>query len=291
MRSIFKKRGVPQNGVARSLLTDPLTLIASIVLLLNLLSAIFAPYLGLPSPEDMDLSKEVLPPSVDHILGTDSYGRDMLSRVIYGGRVSLSVGFLAVLLAAGLGTPLGMIAGYYGNIIDTLIMRAMDAIMTFPPVLLALTLVGLMGPSVRNVTIGLGIVYMPRFARITRANTVSLKNREFVLAARAIGLSDLRIMLYHLLPNISGPIIVQATVAYAYSIIAEAGMSFLGLGTQPPTPSWGLILSDAKRYVMTAPWYSIPPGLALCISVLSITFIGDKLRQVLDPRQRDMHAV
>ena len=248
--------------------------------------AVLAPYLGLPSPDDMDLYALVSPPSLSHPLGTDAYGRDILTRVLYGARVSLRVGLVSVALATLVGVPFGLLSGYYRGPVDSVLMRIVDAFLAFPPILLAVALIGILGTGETSVMIGLGIVYFPAFARVTRAKTLSVREMEFITAARAIGAKDLRILVRHLFPNVTGPILVQMTVAFAYAIIAEAGMSFLGLGTQPPTPSWGLMLAEARPYIEDAPWYPLIPGLVLSIVVLSITVVGDRLRALLDPKHR-----
>jgi peptide/nickel transport system permease protein len=248
--------------------------------------AAVAPLLPLPGYEDMHLDRPLSAPSARHWLGTDSFGRDILSRIVYGTRVSVGVATVAVGVAAVVGTIAGLAVGYHRGLMDTVISRLMDGVMSFPPVLLAIALVGALGPSARNVAIALAIVYSPRFARITRASVLAVTELEYVQAARAIGAGALTIMFGHVLRNVSGPIIVQATASYAYAIIAEAGMSFLGLGTQPPTPSWGSMLADARRYLETDAWYAAIPCVVLSTSVVGITLLGDRLRQVLDPGQR-----
>jgi peptide/nickel transport system permease protein len=248
--------------------------------------AAVAPLLPLPGYEDMQLDRPLSVPSARHWLGTDSFGRDILSRIVYGTRVSVGVATVAVGVAAVVGTIAGLTVGYHRGLVDTVISRLMDGVMSFPPVLLAIALVGALGPSARNVAIALAIVYSPRFARITRASVLAVTELEYVQAARAIGAGALTIMFGHVLRNLSGPIIVQATASYAYAIIAEAGMSFLGLGTQPPTPSWGSMLADARRYLETDAWYAAIPCVVLSTSVVGITLLGDRLRQVLDPGQR-----
>jgi peptide/nickel transport system permease protein len=248
--------------------------------------AAVAPLLPLPGYEDMNLDRPLSAPSARHWLGTDSFGRDILSRIVYGTRVSVGVATVAVGVAVVVGTTAGLAVGYHRGMVDTVVSRLMDGVMSFPPVLLAIALVGALGPSARNVAIALAIVYSPRFARITRASVLGVTELEYVQAARAIGAGALTIMFGHVLRNVAGPIIVQATASYAYAIIAEAGMSFLGLGTQPPTPSWGSMLADARRYLETDAWYAAIPCVVLSTSVVGITLLGDRLRQVLDPGQR-----
>jgi peptide/nickel transport system permease protein len=247
--------------------------------------AIFAPYLGLPSITEMDLGQSAAPPTWSHPLGTDSYGRDMLARLVHGARVSLAVGLSSVGLSLLAGIPLGLLAGYFKGKLDSILMRLMDAVFSFPPILLAIALVAILGPSAGTVVIALSVVYTPRFARVVRSSTLAESELEYVMSARAIGASHWRIMFIQILPNVVGPITVQATVTFAYAIITEASLSFLGLGVQPPSPSWGLMLNEARMYIEDAPYYPIFPGLAIVIAVLAINLLGDGLRDALDPRQ------
>ncbi len=261
-------------------------ILGALLLIVIVFCAFFAPFLRLQSITEMNLTNIVAPPSWEHPLGTDSYGRDMLARIVFGSRVSLSVGFVAVGLAMLFGVPLGLSAGYFKGRFDNVLMRIMDAFFTFPPILLAIALVGILGPSIRTVVIALTIVYTPRFARIVRSSTLAVSEFEYVTASRAIGCGSIGIIFKHILPNVSGPIIVQATVTYAYAILTEASLSFLGLGVQPPTPSWGLMLSEARMYIEDSPLYPIFPGLAIVVSVLAINLFGDGLLDALDPKQQ-----
>lgn len=255
------------------------------ILLVVVVAALIAPLLPL-EPNKMRFDLLVSPPSEKHLLGTDSFGRDLLARTIFGARVSLRVGVVAVLIAVGMGVPVGLVSGYWRGLIDAFLMRIVDALLAFPAILLAVAFIGILGPGETSVMLGLGIVYTPVFARVARAKTLSIREIDYVQAAKALGASDIRIILRHLLPNAAGPIIVQVTVALAFAIIAEAGMSFLGLGTQPPTPSWGLMLAEARPYIQQSPWYPLIPGIVLSTVVLSVTVIGDRLREILDPRTR-----
>lgn len=259
--------------------------VGSVIFLATVLVAVFAPFMGL-SPYHMT-AQALLPPfhSMAHILGTDSYGRDLLSRILLGAQVSVAVGLGSVLIAVVIGTGSGIIAAYLGGFVDTAIMRVMDTLLAFPPILAAIVLVGVLGPGIWNVVLGIGVVYIPVFARIARAKALSVSRLQYVEAARSVGASDLRVMARHILPNVMGPVLVQATVAYAFAIVAEAGLSFLGLGVQPPTPSWGSILSEARSYIETQPWFAMIPGVTLAVSVLGITLLGDALRDVLDPKR------
>jgi len=289
MRRTTLQRGALQEMI-RNLTTDKVAIACAVLVGLIAIVAITAPLLQkigwIKNPYEMNLRDQVSPPSRLHALGTDSYGRDLLSRLIFGARISLSVGLVAVAISTLFGLTFGLTAAYFGGVVDSLIMRLMDALLALPPILLALVFIATMGPGVKNVMLALGIVYSPRLARVVRAKALSVKEETYVLAARAIGAAPIHIMLKHIVPNILGSVLVQIIVAYAYSIVAEAGMSFLGLGTQPPTPSWGLMMSEGKRYIVDAPWYLLFPGLAVSILVLSITLLGDRLRVALDPRQR-----
>jgi peptide/nickel transport system permease protein len=266
--------------------TDRVAVFGLTVWIALVVLAVVAPWLPLPGYEDMNLDRPLSGPSAQHWLGTDSFGRDILSRIVYGTRVSVGVATAAVGVALVIGTAAGLAVGYHRGVVDAVISRFMDGVMSFPPVLLAIALVGALGPSARNVAIALAIVYSPRFARITRASVLGVTELEYIQAAHAIGAGALSIMFGHVLRNVAGPIVVQATASYAYAIIAEAGMSFLGLGTQPPTPSWGSMLADARRYLETDAWYAVIPCIVLSTSVVGITLLGDRLRQVLDPGQR-----
>ncbi len=258
----------------------------AITLLMIGLCAIFAPFLGLPSITEMDLTNPASPPTWKHPLGTDSYGRDMLARLVYGARVSLAVGISSVGLSMLAGIPLGLLAGYFKGRLDSILMRLMDAVFSFPPILLAIALVAILGPSASTVVIALSVVYTPRFARVVRSSTLAECELEYTMSARAIGANPWRIMFNQILPNVIGPITVQGTVTFAYAIITEASLSFLGLGVQPPAPSWGLMLNEARMYIEDAPYYPIFPGLAIVIAVLAINLFGDGLRDALDPKQQ-----
>jgi peptide/nickel transport system permease protein len=253
-----------------------------ILTIIGLLAPIVAPY----DPVDQELSIRVSAPTLEHPMGTDDFGRDVLSRIIYGTRVSLFVGLIVVGVAMILGVPIGLVAGYVGGRIDNGLMRAMDALLTFPPLLLAIALRGSLGPELRNVMLALGLVYTPVFARLVRGSTLSTREEDFIEAARSVGVTRSRILVFHVLPNVFGPLLVQATATFAGAIIAEASLSFLGLGVQPPTPSWGRDLNEARRYLTNAPWLMLAPVMAIMVSVLSINFLGDGLRDALDPRFR-----
>lgn len=257
-----------------------LGIIGAIILL-----AIFAPYISPADPLAIDYAHTAAPPGVPgHLLGTDAVGRDILARLIYGTRVSLQVGFVAVGIAASLGAAVGLTAGYYGGIVDNVLMRMVDVFLAFPVIVLAIAIIAVLGPSLVNVMIALGLVAWTTYARVLRGQVLVLRELDFVQAARAVGTGDGRIIVRHILPNAMAPIIVLATVGMAAAIIAEAALSFLGLGVQPPTPSWGSMLNEGRAFLRTAPHISTLPGLAIMVTVLGFNFLGDGLRDALDPR-------
>jgi peptide/nickel transport system permease protein len=255
-----------------------------ICLSLICLAAALAPWIAPYDPIRIQLSAKLQPPSFEHWLGTDHFGRDVLSRLLYGGRTSLSVGLLVVGFAFVLGVPLGLASGYVGGRVDNLLMRLVDAFLTFPPLLLAVALVGLLGPDIQNVMLALGLVQAPVLARMVRGSTLSVREEVYVTAARALGAGPRRIVLSHLLRNVMSPIVVQLTIVFAAAVVAEASLSFLGFGTQPPQPSWGRDMSEARRFLGDAPWMFLAPTVTIALCVLSINFMGDGLRDALDPR-------
>ena len=265
---------------ARKSVLVGLVLLGTIVL-----CAAAAPLLAPYDPGAMRVAQRLRPPSALHLFGTDEFGRDILSRVIYGGRVSMLVGALSVAVACAAGTALGVCAGYIGRL-EPLLARVIDAMMAFPDILLAIALIAVLGPSIGNVVAALGIVYTPRVARIVRASTLALRALPFIEAARATGARTPRILWRHILPNLLSPLIVQATFIFAYAILAEAGLSFLGVGVSPEVPSWGNIISAGQQYSRQADWIMVFPGLAIVAAVFSLQMIGDGLRDLLDPRLR-----
>ena len=260
--------------------------LALIVLLLFL--ALTADYVASQGIDDQSLRKGLLAPGREFPLGTDEFGRDMLSRIIHGSRVSLKVGIIATGISAVIGIVLGAIAGYFGGRIDYLIQGLVDISWAFPTVLLAIFLIAVLGPGLVNVMIAVGLVYWGGFARVVRGQVLSLREWEFITAARAIGANDLRIMFRHIMPNIVAPVIVMSSLMMADAILIEATLSFLGMGAQPPTPSWGSILSDGRTYMRLAPWVTIFPGIAIMLTVLGFNLLGDGLRDALDPRLRNL---
>jgi peptide/nickel transport system permease protein len=257
-----------------------------VVLLVVLLAAVFAGQVAPYSPTRQDFRVERQPPDQVHLMGTDEFGRDVLSRVIFGARASLAAGAVAASIALGLGLVLGMSAAYYGGRLDNLIMRLMDVILAFPYILLAIAVVAILGPGLQNAMIAIGIVYVPHYARVIRGSVLSIRARDYVDAARALGASDNRVMWQHVLPNALAPVIVQTTLNVGTAIIDTAGLSFLGLGTQPPTPDWGNMLSAGRSYVIDSPWIATFPGLAILVTVLAFNLMGDALRDAFDPRLR-----
>jgi peptide/nickel transport system permease protein len=261
-------------------------LIGAIVLLIVVLAAILAGVVSPYNPTRQDFRVERQPPSLQHLMGTDEFGRDVLSRVIWGAQASLEAGAVAATIALVIGVTLGMLAAFYGGRADSLIMRAMDVMLAFPYILLAIAVVAILGPGLLNAMIAIGIVYVPHYARIARGSVLSVRARDYVEAARALGARDGRVMLQHVLPNTLAPIIVQTTLSVGTAIIDTAGLSFLGLGTQPPTPDWGNMLSAGRSYVIDSPWIATFPGLAILVTVLAFNLMGDALRDAFDPRLR-----
>jgi peptide/nickel transport system permease protein len=250
------------------------------------LLAIFAPVIATHDPYALNRIERLQGPTGSHIMGTDDLGRDLFSRIVYGARISMTVGFMSVLIATLIGAPAGIVAGYFGRWIDGLIMRVMDVIFAFPATLLALSITAFLGPSLRNMTLALGIVYAPGFARIVRGPVLGAKHQEYVEASRVIGASNARILIRHLLPNVISPLIVTATVTFSFALLAEAALSFLGMGAQPPEASWGVMLSGGRRFMETVPSLAIFPGIAIMLTVLGSNLLGDALRDILDPRLR-----
>ena len=257
-----------------------------IVIVLCILTAIFAPWLAPYNPNDPSLRNTLAPPSSAHLLGTDSLGRDTLSRIIYGSRPALIVGLVAVSIAALIGMTLGLLAGFYGKFINTIIMRSMDAVMSIPMILLAVTIAALLGGGLKNVLIALGIAMIPPYARQMCSQVLTVKQNDFITASQAGGASDLRIMLAHMLPNCFPPLIVLMTMQLGTAILSEASLSFLGIGIKPPDSAWGSMVSEGYQNMLRAPVLSIAPGGAIMLVVFAFNMVGDGLRDALDPRLR-----
>jgi peptide/nickel transport system permease protein len=256
------------------------------VLLIIVLAAVFADQVSPYSPIQQNLRNRLQPPSAEHWLGTDQFGRDILSRILYGGRASLQAGFISVGIALAVGGIIGIIAGFYGGVIDNILMSLIDVLLALPAFLLALAIAVALGASFTNVMVAVGIAYVPSFARITRSAVISVRELDYVTASRAAGARDGRTMFIHILPNVLSPVIVQVTLSLAGAILSAAGLSFLGLGVRPPTPEWGAMLNSAREHIRTAPWAVTYPGLAIMITVLALNLVGDGLRDALDPRSR-----
>lgn len=261
-------------------------MVGGTIVLLFIFTAVFAPLIAPYDPLESNLNEALQSHSSKHWLGTDEQGRDILSRIIYGGRISLAIGVIAIAIGSVLGVLLGLIAGFMGGKVDNAIMRLMDILMAFPGMLLALAIVSALGPGTVNLMIALGVYSVPFFARVVRGSVLSVKEMEYIEAAKAIGQSNFFIVFSHILPNCVGPILVLATLRIAIAILNGAGLSFLGLGPQPPTPEWGAMLSSGRTYLRIAPWVATYPGLAIMFVVLGFNIFGDGLRDALDPRLR-----
>lgn len=257
------------------------------IIVFFILLGIFAPLLTSYGYEDQVLTDRLLPPSADHWLGTDDVGRDIFSRIAYGARLSLQVGFFAVVGALVFGTILGIVAGYFGRWIDMVISRIFDILLAFPSILLAIAIVAILGASLRNALIAIAIVNVPIFGRLVRSRVISLREEEYIMAARAQGMKHSRIIFHHILPNSLAPIIVQATLGFGTAILEAAALGFLGLGAQAPLPEWGKMLAEARDFIQLAPWTLLAPGLSIMLVVLGFNLIGDGLRDALDPRMKN----
>jgi peptide/nickel transport system permease protein len=271
----------------RSVLRNyPRVAVASALLLLLGAVAVLAPWIALHDPIATDPSNALLGPGLAHPLGTDELGRDLFARVIWGSRVSLPIAFVAVAVGLVVGGSIGLAAGFRGSITDLLLMRVIDAILAFPALILAIAIVAVLGPGLRNAMIAIGITQLPVYARLMRAQVLAIKELDFVSAARALGASPARLILRHFLPNLLNPLIVQISLSAAMAMLAEATLSFLGLGAQPPTPDWGFMMNTGARFLINDPWLAVGPGLAISIAVFGFNWLGDALRDALDPRLR-----
>jgi len=269
-----------------SLFKNKLTIFGLIIIGVLFLTAVLAPVIAPYEPDDIDVSNILAGPQRAHFLGTDELGRDILSRMIYGARISLTIGFISVGIAVTIGVILGSIAGYYGRWADAVIMRFVDIMLCFPTLFLILAVVAILGPSIINIMIVIGVTSWMGMTRLIRAEILSLKEREFIEAARALGAGNLRIICRHLIPNAIQPVLVSATLGVGAAIMVESVLSFLGIGVQPPVPTWGRMLAESKSVIGLAPWATIFPGLAILITVLGYNLLGEGLRDALDPRRR-----
>ncbi|OBZ08885.1 peptide ABC transporter permease [Bacillus sp. FJAT-27264] len=281
-----KERAGPWRDAWRAFRKNKSAMLGLGIILFFVMIALLAPWIAPYDYKAQELVNRLKPPSAQHWLGTDDLGRDLFSRVIYGARISLWVGFFSVIGSMIAGTILGVLAGFYGKWIDMLISRMFDILLAFPSILLAIAIVAILGPSLQNALYAIAIVNIPTYGRLVRAKVLSLRTEEYITAARAIGMKDSRILITHILPNSLTPIIVQGTLGIAHAIIEAAALGFLGLGAQPPDPEWGKILSDSRQFIQKAPWTVIFPGLSIMLTVLGFNLIGDGLRDVLDPRMK-----
>ncbi|HYM90281.1 MAG TPA: ABC transporter permease [bacterium] len=273
-------------SMATQLLRTPVAAAGAVIVGVYLLAAAAAPVLSPHDPLAMISQSLLAPPGGPYPFGTDQFGRDLLSRLLYGSRVSFTVAFASVGLALAGGGAAGLAGGYYGGPVDGVLMRVMDVIFAFPAVLLAIAIMAVAGTAVWTVILAIGVVYTPQFARVSRASVLATRNLEYVEAAAAMGAGARRVLLRHILPNISAPLIVQTSLSLSLAILTESALSFLGLGTQPPTPSWGSMLADSRRFMTMAPWTAVFPGVAIAMAVLGFNLLGDGLRDLLDPRLR-----
>lgn len=274
------------NDTLKRLLRSPSAVAGAVIVLLLILAGIFAPLLTPFDPVRQDLRSVLQPPSATHLLGTDNLGRDVLARILYGARLTLFIGAFAVGVGLLFGVPLGIISGYYRGIADQVIQRLMDLMLSFTSFLLALTLVALLGVGLTNVIVAVGIATIPRFARLVRSTVLSLREVTYIEASQALGAPDRRVLLKHILPNSLAPVIVQATLSMGSTILTAAGLGFLGLGVQPPTPEWGAMLGEGRNYIFSQPSVTTFPGLAIFLAVVGFNLLGDGLRDALDPQLR-----
>lgn len=280
----------PFSYALQAVTQDRAALFGGILVVLLALIALLAPWLAPHNPVQQNIANALSPPGAGYLLGTDNMGRCNLSRLLYGARISLAVGLLAGGLAAGIGTVIGLVAGYYGGVLDEALMRLTDILMAFPSLVFVLAVVGTLGPGLTNTLFALVVLGWLGFARVVRGATLSIKESEFVLAARGLGFSNARIMWRHILPNVLGPVIVLATFDIPHTILAVAGLSFLGLGAQPPTPEWGAMLNAGRTYMRTQPHLMIAPGVMIMLTVLAFNLLGNGLRDALDPRRKNNPA-
>jgi len=281
------KRG-PLAKIRQLRKTSKPVLLAGTILLLVLLSTLFPGVLSPHDPNEIHPELALSPPSLEFILGTDEFGRDIFSRIIFGTRVAIVISSASVGLAFAIGIPLGLISGLYGGLTDGLTMRVMDAVLAFPSLIFTILIVAALGASPFSIIVSIGFLFTPRFARLVRGSVLVLKDVEFVVASRACGAGSSRIMFRTILPNTMAPILVQITLGMALAISIEAGLSYLGLGIQPPTATWGTMLRDAQRYLYLAPWYTLAPGVLIFVVILLLNFFGDRLRDALDPRLKQV---
>ncbi|MEM8854022.1 MAG: ABC transporter permease [Pseudomonadota bacterium] len=274
------------SGIVRAFNTNKTSWVGLAIFLIVCLLAILAPWIAPYDPIDQNIFDRLKPPSAEHWMGTDFYGRDTLSRILYGARISLVIGLVAIIAAMIIGSFIGMIAGYFGGVVDIVIMQIMDVLLAFPSLILGLIIVAMLGPSVENLAIAIALTAIPPFARIARAPTISVKEREFVEAGRAMGFSDLRLLFKHILPNILPEILVMGSLWLATAIRVEASLAFIGLGVSPPTATWGGMIREGFENILDSFWLALFPSIAILIVVFSLNLLGDGLRDAIDPRLR-----
>lgn len=273
--------------VWKRLKRNKMAMFGLVIIVILFITAIFADFIAPYSYDEQDLLNMFQTPSKEHIFGTDEFGRDIFSRVVYGARISLKVGFVAVTISLIIGGIIGALAGYYGGILESVLMRGMDILLAIPQILLAIAIVAALGPSIINLMVAVGISSIPGYARLVRASVLTIREQEFIEAAKASGSSDIRIIFKHILPNSMAPIIVQATIGVAIAILTAAGLSFIGLGIQPPTPEWGSMLSGGRSYIRDFPHMTLFPGIAIMITIFALNLLGDGLRDALDPKLKN----
>lgn len=277
----------PWRDAWRAFRKNKTAMIGLFIIMVFIIIAVIAPAIAPFGYKEQQLMDRLKPPSSTHWFGTDDLGRDLFSRVLYGARISLWVGFFSVIASIIMGTALGIIAGYFGRWADMIISRLFDILLAFPSILLAIAIVAILGPSLQNALYAIAIVNIPTYGRLVRAKVLSLKNEEYITSARAIGMKNMRILISHILPNSLTPIIVQGTLGIATAIIEAAALGFLGLGAQPPEPEWGKMLSDSRQFIQKAPWTVVFPGVSIMLTVLGFNLLGDGLRDVLDPKMKN----
>lgn len=282
----IEKESGPWRDAWRSFRKSKVAVVGMAVVLLFILMALLAPFIAPQGINEQNMADRLHPPSAEYWFGTDDFGRDILSRVMHGARISLAVGFFSVIGSVVVGSILGIIAGYYGRWVDVIISRIFDIMLAFPSILLAIAIVAVLGPSLQNALIAIATINVPNFGRLIRSKVLSIKEDEYITSAKAIGMKDARILFSHILPNSMAPVIVQGTLAVATAILEAAALGFLGLGARAPSPEWGKMLADSRDYLQSAPWTMIFPGLAIMLTVLGFNLMGDGLRDALDPKMK-----
>lgn len=282
-----RKKNSKAADIFKRLKRNKMAMVGLVILVVLLLTAFLADWIAPYGFEEQNLDNMLMGPTIEHIFGTDEFGRDLFSRIVYGSRVSLMVGFIAVIISVLSGGLLGAIAGYFGGMIDNVIMRIMDVLLAIPSILLAISISASLGPGLVNLMIAVGISSIPGYARLVRASVLSIRNVEYIEAARSVGAGDFSIIIKHIIPNVLSPVIVQATLGVAFAILTAAGLSFIGLGIQPPNPEWGAMLSSGRGYIRDYPHLTLFPGLAIMTTILALNFLGDGLRDALDPKLKN----